>query len=41
MCMEERLKECFERNFTERGELGASVSVWRGGKEVVSLSEGW
>jgi len=41
MRMEERLKECFERNFSERGELGASVSVWRGGEEVVSISEGW
>lgn len=41
MCMEDRLKESFERNFTERGELGASVSVWKGGKELVSLSGGW
>lgn len=41
MCTAERLKESFERNFTERGEIGASVSVWRGGKEVVSLSNGW
>ena len=41
MCAMERLKECFERNFTERGELGASVSVWRGGKEIASLAAGW
>ena len=41
MSMEERLKECFERNFSERGELGASVSVWQDGREVVSLSAGW
>lgn len=41
MSMEERLKGCFERNFSERGELGASVSVWQGGEELVSLSDGW
>jgi CubicO group peptidase (beta-lactamase class C family) len=41
MSMEERLKGCFERNFSERGELGASVSVWRDGEEVVSFSDGW
>lgn len=31
----------FERNFRERGELGASVSVWCQGEEVLSLSSGW
>jgi len=41
MSMLERLKERFERNFEERGELGASVSVWKGGDEVVSLADGW
>ncbi len=30
----------FERNFLERGELGAAVSVWSGEEEVVSLSRG-
>jgi len=35
------LKRVFEKNFAERGELGASVSVWKNGKEVVSLSDGW
>lgn len=41
MSMQERLKGCFVRNFSERGELGASVSVWQDGVEVVSLSDGW
>lgn len=33
--------EVFERNFLERGELGASVSIWSGGEEVLSLHRGW
>jgi CubicO group peptidase (beta-lactamase class C family) len=33
--------EVFERNFRERGELGASVSVWWNGVEMLSLGEGW
>jgi len=37
----EELEKAFERNFTHRNELGASVSVWRGGEEVVSLARGW
>jgi len=35
------VERAFERNFSERGELGASVSVWRDGREVLSLGEGW
>ena len=31
----------FEENFRSRGELGAAVSVWRRGEEVLSLSGGW
>ncbi len=31
----------FNRNFTERGELGASLSVWKDGEPVVELSQGW
>lgn len=31
----------FEENFRRRGELGASVSVWHEGREVLSLSDGW
>lgn len=41
MWMKERLKASFERNFAERGELGASVSVWKGGEELCSLASGW
>lgn len=33
--------EVFERNFRDRGELGASVSVWWRGEEVLSLGHGW
>lgn len=39
--MEGGLEERFHRNFAERGELGASVSVWRDGVEVASLHHGW
>lgn len=35
------LEKAFQKNFTHRGELGASVSVWRRGEEVVSLHHGW
>jgi CubicO group peptidase (beta-lactamase class C family) len=35
------LVEVFERNFRDHGELGASVSVWWGGVEVLGLSHGW
>ena len=34
------LGEVFDKNFRERGELGASVSVWSGGEEVVSVARG-
>ncbi len=36
-----RLSAPFAENFTELGELGASVSVWRAGCEIVSLAGGW
>lgn len=39
--MRETLTEIFLRNFEERGELGASVSVWRDGEEILSLDHGW
>ncbi len=39
--MRERLQSLFQENFQERQELGASVSVWQHGQEVVSLSQGW
>ena len=31
----------FEENFRRRGELGASVSIWHEGEEILSLSAGW
>ncbi len=31
----------FYQNFAERGELGASLSIWRDGESVVELSHGW
>lgn len=33
--------EVFGRNFRERGEIGASVSIWWNGMELLSLAEGW
>jgi CubicO group peptidase (beta-lactamase class C family) len=36
-----KVVEIFERNFRERGELGASISVWWDGVELLSLGEGW
>jgi CubicO group peptidase (beta-lactamase class C family) len=36
-----RLAELFAENFTTYGELGASVSVWHEGREIVSLAGGF
>jgi CubicO group peptidase (beta-lactamase class C family) len=36
----ETVAAAFERNFAERGELGASLSVWRHGEEILSLHRG-
>lgn len=33
--------EVFERNFRERGEIGASISVWWDGIECLSIGQGW
>lgn len=35
------LEKAFARNFSERGEIGASVSVWQDGVELVTFSRGW
>ncbi len=35
------IEEEFYRNFSERGELGASLSVWRDGESVLNLAHGW
>ena len=39
--LRERLSDIFEINFKEREELGASVSVWVQGEEVVSFARGY
>ena len=31
----------FDENFRRRGELGASVSIWHEGREILSLADGW
>lgn len=36
-----KLLEVFERNFLHRGEIGASVSVWWDGTELISEGHGW
>lgn len=35
------LEQVFHNNFTNAGELGASVSVWQHGREIASLAAGW
>lgn len=35
------LEKAYQKNFDQRGELGASLSVWKDGEEVVSLHQGW
>ena len=37
----ERLAELFSENFLWHGELGASLSVWRNGSEILSLADGF
>ena len=36
-----KVLEVFERNFRERGEVGASISIWWDGAEVLSIGHGW
>ena len=36
-----KVVEVFERNFRDRGELGASVSIWWEGAELLSHAQGW
>ena len=36
-----KVLEVFERNFRERGELGASISIWWDGVELISEGHGW
>lgn len=35
------IEQIFKENFHQYGELGASVSVWQHGEEILSLAEGW
>lgn len=37
----EAVQQIFRENFETRGELGASVSVWKDGVEVLNLASGW
>ncbi|MGA3170522.1 MAG: serine hydrolase domain-containing protein [Chthoniobacteraceae bacterium] len=41
MSLQSALTPVFQENFSLRGELGASVSVWCDGREVVSLASGF
>jgi CubicO group peptidase (beta-lactamase class C family) len=36
-----RIARLFHENFATRGELGASVSVWKDGREILSLAAGF
>jgi len=36
-----KVLDCFERNFRDRGELGASISIWWDGRELISHGHGW
>lgn len=35
------LEVFFRENFSHRNEVGASVSVWKDGEEMIALSDGW
>ena len=37
----EKLTALFAENLTQFGELGASLSIWKDGEEVLSLANGW
>ena len=39
--MRDAIEKLFLKNFTERDELGASISVWKDGEEIISLHHGW
>ena len=39
--LREEIERIFKLNFKEREELGASVSVWIGGREIISLAAGY
>lgn len=37
----QEVEQQFSKNFTEYGELGASLSVWKNGEQLLQLSQGW
>jgi CubicO group peptidase (beta-lactamase class C family) len=37
----ERLLSAFQKNFAERNELGAAISIWRDGEEILHLHDGY
>ena len=39
--LREKVEQIFKLNFNEREEIGASVSVWIDGKEIISLAQGY
>jgi CubicO group peptidase (beta-lactamase class C family) len=39
--LRQRLEPLFQENFEKRGELGAAVSVWQNGKQIVDLCGGF
>lgn len=41
MINSEKIEKIFRSNFEERSELGASLSVWKDGEEILSLHLGW
>ena len=41
LALREKVEQIFKLNFNEREELGASVSVWIDGKEIISLAQGY
>lgn len=36
-----KIENLFAENFTQRGEVGAAVSIWQNGHEILSLARGW
>jgi len=36
-----RVEALFQQNFSQHGELGAALSIWRDGRELVALAGGW
>ncbi len=36
-----KIENLFAENFSQRGELGAAVSIWQNGREILSLAHGW